>query len=81
MAMEPSAGHITVPPDLIAQYDQVAELTGRARDDLMLDALRDFLAEQTWYLAAVNQGMASADAGRFVAAEEMEARWARWTQA
>ncbi len=66
---------IRIPDDVIAQYEAVARATGRSRNALMVEALRDAIASEAWFVAAVERGLAAADAGDFVPDEEMEALW------
>ncbi len=66
---------IRIPDDVIAQYEAVARATGRSRNALMVEALRDAIASEAWFVAAVQRGLAAADAGDFVPDAEMEALW------
>lgn len=66
---------IGIPDDVIAQYDAVARATGRARNTLMVEALRAAIATESWFVAAVERGLAAADRGEFVPDEEIETLW------
>jgi predicted transcriptional regulator len=66
---------IRIPEEIIAQYEAVAQATGRSRNALLVDALRDAIASEAWFVAAVQRGIAAADAGDFVPEAEMEALW------
>jgi predicted transcriptional regulator len=71
---------IRVPDEVIAQYDAVARATGRSRNALMVEALRDAIASEAWFVSAVERGLSAADAGDFVPDEEMEALWDELSQ-
>jgi RHH-type transcriptional regulator, rel operon repressor / antitoxin RelB len=73
--MASQVSSIRIPDDVIAQYEAVARATGRSRNALMVEALRDAIAGEAWFVAAVERGLAAADAGDFVSDEEMEALW------
>jgi RHH-type rel operon transcriptional repressor/antitoxin RelB len=66
---------IRIPEDVLAQYEAVAQATGRSRNALMVEALRDAIASEAWFVAAVQRGIAAADAEDFVPDVEMEALW------
>ena len=35
---------IPIPDEILTQYDEVARATGQSRDDLMINALRDYIS-------------------------------------
>lgn len=73
--MASQVSSIRVPDEVVAQYEAVARATGRSRDALMIDALRDAIASEAWFVAAVERGLAAANSGDFVPDEEMETLW------
>jgi predicted transcriptional regulator len=73
--MASQVSSIRIPDDVIAQYDAVARATGRSRNTLMVEALRSAIATESWFVAAVERGLAAANADEFVPDEEMEALW------
>ena len=77
--MATPSSSIRIPEEVITQYDDVARATGRSRNSLMIDALRDFISAQAWFVAAVERGVVAADRGEFVPEEDIAARWDRWT--
>jgi predicted transcriptional regulator len=73
--MASKVSSIRIPDDVIAQYDAVARATGRSRNTLMVEALRAAIATESWFVAAVERGVAAANAGEFVPDEDIEALW------
>jgi predicted transcriptional regulator len=65
-------------PELESELDDIAARTGRTREQLATDALVRGLAHERWFLKAVEQGIASADAGRMVDDAEVAAWIHQW---
>jgi len=62
-------------PEQEAQLSQQALLRGKAAEQIVKEAALRFLSDQEEeFLAAVDEGIADADAGRFVPSEEV---WAK----
>ncbi len=55
---------IRLPDDVRDQYETLAQATGRTRNDLMVDALRQAADRQLREIAMVQEGIRSADSGR-----------------
>ncbi|AIR68286.1 type II toxin-antitoxin system RelB family antitoxin [Dickeya fangzhongdai] len=55
-----------------AQLDALAKATGRTRSFLAGQAIEEYLAREAWQIAEVEQAIKEADAGDFVAADEMD---------
>ena len=66
---------IHIPDRLRVQYEELARATGRARDDLIIEALERYAAEERWQLAQVDDGIADADAGNVTPHEQVRADW------
>lgn len=67
-------------PDAVARdLDALAQATKRNRNYLITQAVREFVARETWRLQRIRKGLRQADAGDFVPDAEMEAFWASWT--
>jgi RHH-type transcriptional regulator, rel operon repressor / antitoxin RelB len=60
------------------ELDALAKSTGRNRNALVQEALRRFIDVQRWQIAEIEAGIREADAGIFVADEEMDAMWAEF---
>jgi RHH-type rel operon transcriptional repressor/antitoxin RelB len=55
------------------QIEQLAQATGQDQSQLAEQALRAYVAFEAEQLAKIHEGIADADAGRFVSREEVEA--------
>ncbi|MGA8148033.1 MAG: CopG family transcriptional regulator [Gallionellaceae bacterium] len=58
--------------DLKAQLDSLAMETHRSESELVNEALESYLQRTQLYITRLKQRVAEADAGQFVADEEME---------
>ncbi len=57
------AQSIRVDEDLVAVYDQLAEATGRPRNQLFVEALRRYAQVEGWQFAEVRRTLAGLDDG------------------
>lgn len=57
---------------------RLAKATDRTRVRLAEEALAKFLDDQAWQLAAIEEGVAAADAGEVVAHDDIEAWVKSW---
>ena len=72
---------VRLPPDLDKQVTDIAQALDRPKSWVIEHAIRDFVAVQAWHLAAIDEGLRDADAGRVVAHDEVAA-WVRsWGKA
>ncbi|WKV51378.1 CopG family ribbon-helix-helix protein [Dickeya fangzhongdai] len=55
-----------------AQLDALAKATGRARSFLAGQAIEEYLAREAWKIAEIEQAIKEADAGDFIAADEID---------
>jgi predicted transcriptional regulator len=67
---------IRLEPDLNAQVTAIAEALDRPKSWIVEQALKDYVAIQQWQLAAIDEGIAAADAGDLVNHEDVVA-WVR----
>ena len=63
---------LEIRPELQAQLDFLAMETHRSESELVNEALESYLQRTQPYLTRLKQRVAEADAGQFVADEEME---------
>jgi predicted transcriptional regulator len=59
------------------QLDHLAEATGRSKSFLTSQALEDYLKRESWQVAAIQKGVASAQRGEFAGEEEVAKRFAK----
>ena len=64
--------------ELDQQLVSLAKATGRTKSWLANQAIQDFIAREAWQVAQIEQAIAEADAGDFVPAEEMAAKFKTW---
>ena len=67
-----------LPDNLASQLDSLAESTGRTKTFLAVQAIKEFVAHESWQIAEIKKGLAEADAGDFATDEEMQALDAKW---
>ena len=61
-----------------SRLDHLAKATDRSRSWLVADAVRRYVEEESWQIAAIEEGVRQADAGNFAAENEVKAAFARW---
>lgn len=68
---------IRMPKEVRDQYETLAQATGRTRNDLMVDALRQDAERQLREIAMIQEGLEQARAGRIMAIESVVAEFKR----
>ena len=69
--MNAASTTIPLPPDIAAQFDRLATATGRSRQHLMTEALREYAARELDEMAALEASIAAADRGELVELEAL----------
>ena len=64
--------------DTQSRLDQLAKATDRSRSWLVADAIRRYVEEEGWQVAAIEEGVRQADAGDFATEDEVKAAFAEW---
>ena len=59
------------------RLDYLAKATDRSRSWLVADAVRRYVEEESWQVAAIEEGVRQADAGNFATDDEVKAAFAR----
>jgi len=62
---------IRTDPDLVDQIGALADALDRSRNWVIEDALKQYLAQQSWYLEGIRQAQASLEQGRGVPHETL----------
>jgi len=62
---------IELEDETLQALDQLAERTNRSLDDLVIEAVRDFLALQAWQRQKVEAGISAAERLEFVSDDEL----------
>jgi len=66
---------IRMPDEVHAQYEMLAQATGRTRNDLMVEALRGAAARQLRDIALIQEGLAESRVGLGIPIEDVVARF------
>jgi len=69
---------VRLPPELNDQLSEIAASIDRPKSWVIAQAVADYVSLQTWQLAAIDQGIADADAGNVVAHEDIVAWVESW---
>lgn len=69
-----------LPDELVDQLNDLAEATGRTKTFLAVQAIKEFVGQQSWQISEIKKGLAEADAGDFATDEELEALKAKWSR-
>jgi len=71
---------VRLAPGLNKQVTDIAHALDRPKSWVIEQAIKDFVAVQAWHLAAIEEGVRDADAGRVVSHDDVAA-WVRsWGQ-
>jgi predicted transcriptional regulator len=65
-----------LPEDIRARCDELARLTGRTRNDLIVEALAQYLEREMREIALVQEGLDQIDAGDVTPIDEVARRFA-----
>jgi len=67
---------VRLKPELNDQVTAIAQAFDRPKSWVIEQAIKDFVAVQAWQMAAIDEGIQAADAGRLVAHDDVAA-WVR----
>jgi predicted transcriptional regulator len=66
---------IRMPEDLRRRYDELARVTGLTRNDLLLEAMEQYLERELHEIALIQEGLAQIDAGETSPLDEVLERF------
>ncbi len=66
-----STTSMRLPGDLRARYDAMARLTGQSRNDLIVQAMEEFIEREMRELAMIQEGIDEIERGEGVSLEEV----------
>ncbi|AEM47357.1 DNA-binding CopG-like domain-containing protein [Acidithiobacillus ferrivorans SS3] len=77
---------IRVPEEVQHDLGSLAEMTGRSRSWLAMEAIKEYLEREQWQVSQIHEwqvsqiheGLAEADAGDFATTEEVSAVFDKW---
>lgn len=61
-----------------SKLEALSKATDRSRSWLVADAVRRYVEEESWQVAAIEEGVRQADAGDFASEEEVRQAFAKW---
>lgn len=64
---------IRLPKEIKAGIDALAQATGRSKNYLLTEAIMQYLENEAWQIARIEEGLRSADAGRLIPHDEVVA--------
>jgi len=64
--------------DTQARLEKLAAATSRSRSWLVAEAVKQYVAEQSWQVEAIEEGIREADAGNFASDDEVKEAFGRW---
>jgi predicted transcriptional regulator len=67
----PRSVTVELDDETLRSLDRLAERTQRSRDDLVSQAVQDYLALEGWQIDKIRAGIAAAERGNFAGEEEM----------
>lgn len=67
-----------LPNELVDQLTNLAEATGRTKTFLAVQAIKNFVEQESWQIAEIKKGLAEADAGDFATDDEIQTLDAKW---
>ena len=71
---------LRVPQDIIDQLGFLAKATGKSRNFIAVLAIQNFIAHEAWQVQEIQAAIEEADAGYFVADEEVQAIKVKWSR-
>ncbi|MFH1914707.1 MAG: ribbon-helix-helix protein, CopG family [Pseudomonadota bacterium] len=67
-----------IPEETAKKLNALAKATNRSKSFIVANALDQFLEEQAWQVARINESIAQADAGSFASDAEVKEAFAKW---
>jgi predicted transcriptional regulator len=61
-----------------SSLDKLAKATARSRSWLVAEAISRYVEQESWQVAAIEEGIRQANAGNFATDEEVKAAFACW---
>ena len=61
--------------ETLKRLDKLAKATDRSRAALAAEAVRQFIDLNEWQVAAIEEGVREADAGRFIDHARLKTKW------
>ncbi|MCK9297211.1 MAG: CopG family ribbon-helix-helix protein [Desulfobulbaceae bacterium] len=69
---------VRLPKELAEQLTSLAQSTKRTKSFCAVEAIKNYLRQEAWQIAAIEEGLRSADAGRMIDHEDVKNWVASW---
>lgn len=69
---------VSLPADLAAQLEKLAQATGRNESAIAVAALREYVEAESWQIQDIEDSIAEADRGEFATAGEVNSFFAKY---
>jgi predicted transcriptional regulator len=69
---------VHLPDETVARLSRLADRLSKPADNVVADAIEDFLAREEWQMAEIEAGLAEAYRGEFAPADEVNAVFASY---
>lgn len=69
--------NVRIPEALYGQIEELARATARSKTFLAVEALKDYVENESWQVRDIRASIAEADAGDFASPEEVAATFAK----
>ena len=70
-----SVTSVRMPEDMRARFDELARITGQARNDLILEAMDQYIERELREIALIQEGLAQVEAGETSPLDEVVERF------
>ena len=70
--------NVRLPEALYKQIEELAKATARTKSFLAIDALTNYVQNESWQIRDIHQGIQEADAGEFSSAKQVNAVFAKY---
>ena len=66
---------VRMPEDMRTRYDELARITGQTRNDLILEAMEQYIERELREIALIHEGLAQVEAGETSPLDEVVERF------
>ena len=70
--------NVRLPEALYKQIEELSKATARTKSFLAIDALTNYVQNESWQIRDIHQGIQEADAGEFASAKQVNAVFAKY---
>ena len=70
--------NVRLPEALYKQIEELSKATARTKSFLAIDALTNYVQNESWQIRDIDQGIQEADAGEFASAKQVNAVFAKY---